>query len=88
MLSNMKRYADSLTILVSQCDLNVHFAPFNILAKNALTSSIDIITHPFFGKDTNNYSNSINFSTIKLNYFEIGDASPIRATRKKYYRFM
>lgn len=48
MLSNMKRYADSLTILVSQCDLNVHFAPFNILAKNALTSSIDIITHPYF----------------------------------------
>ena len=34
MLSNMKRYTDSLAILVPQCNLDVHFAPFHILAEN------------------------------------------------------
>ena len=34
MFSQMKRYADSLAILIPQCNLNIHLTPFYVLAKD------------------------------------------------------
>lgn len=50
MLGNMKRYADGLTILVSQCNLDIHLTLFHVLAENPhfalLVQHVDDRTFP------------------------------------------